>query len=56
MVNFRVKTGPFTNETLIKRKTYVLIRDDLDILYMSSGFENLSENFLRHSRIQSANI
>jgi hypothetical protein len=37
-------------------KTYVLVRDDLDILNMTRGLKNLTQNFLGHSLVQSANV
>ena len=38
------------------RSTYVLVRDDLDILHVSSSLENLSQDFLGDPRVQTANV
>jgi hypothetical protein len=38
------------------RSTYVLVRDDLDVLHVSSGLEDLSQNFLGDPRVQTANV
>jgi hypothetical protein len=37
-------------------ETYVLIRDDLNTLNVSSGLEDLLEDFLGDSRIQTTNV
>jgi hypothetical protein len=36
--------------------TYVLVRDDLDVLHVSSGLENLPENLFGDPGVQTANI
>jgi hypothetical protein len=36
--------------------TYVLVRDDLDILHVSSGLENLSQDFLGDPWVQTADV
>ena len=38
------------------RSTYVLVRDDLDVLHVSSGLEDLSQDFLGDPRVQSTNV
>lgn len=36
--------------------TYVLVRDDLDVLHVSSGLEDLPENLFGNPRVQTANV
>jgi hypothetical protein len=38
------------------QSTYVLVRDDLDVLHVSSGLENLSQDFLGDPWVQTANV
>ena len=38
------------------RSTYVLVRDDLDVLHVSSGLKDLSQDFLGDPRVQSTNV
>jgi hypothetical protein len=36
--------------------TYILVRNDFDILHMTSGFENLSKHILCDPRIEPSNV
>lgn len=38
------------------RRTYILVRDDLHTEHVAAGLENLLEDVLSHSRIQSSNV
>jgi hypothetical protein len=38
------------------RLTYVLVRDDLDVLHVSSCLEDLSQDFLGDPRVQTTNV
>lgn len=40
----------------VVRLTYVLVRDDLDILHMSGGLENLPQDFLGDPRVEATNV
>ena len=40
----------------VVQSTYVLVRDDLDVLHVSSGLEDLSQDFLGDPRVQSTNV
>ena len=40
----------------VVQSTYVLVRDDLDVLHVSSGLEDLPENLLGHPGVQTANV
>jgi hypothetical protein len=40
----------------LRQVTYVLVRDDLNVLHVSSGLEDLPENLLGHPRVQTANV
>lgn len=40
----------------LRKKTYILVRDDLDVLNMACSLENLTQDFLSHSLVQSANV
>jgi len=40
----------------VVRSTYVLVRDDLDVLHVSSGLEDLSQDFLGDPRVQTTNV
>ena len=40
----------------LRQVTYVLVRDDLNVLHVPSGLEDLPENLLGHPRVQTANV
>jgi len=40
----------------VRKVTYVLVRDDLDVLHVSSGLENLPENLFGDPGVQTANV
>jgi len=40
----------------LREVTYVLVRDDLDVLHVSSSLKDLPENLLGHPRVQTANV
>lgn len=40
----------------VVQSTYVLVRDDLDVLHVSSGLENLSQDFLGDPWVQTADV
>ena len=39
-----------------RQVTYVLVRDDLDVLHVSSGLKDLPENLFGHPGVQTANV
>ena len=41
---------------IVLHPTYVLVRDDLDILNVTSSFEDLTQNILSDARVQTTNI